>query len=210
MERKLDEAYASTKSVDAKVDHLKSLNKHFLLPSFGGKKAARKEEEFRRNQENKEFSSRSAAIRDKEWEVRNERVRGYQSSSASGSNAGSNGRGASSANRSFYSTPDGLDRDEQEEEIDDNLGQISSGISRLKMMGLAMSTELDSHQDQIKRINTRTEDAQVNVKKLNGKVDSIMDKKKPGWFSSRTPKASAPEPAPISERYEQGGRRSRN
>jgi synaptosomal-associated protein 29 len=53
--------------------------------------------------------------------------------------------------RSFYSTPEGLERDDLEDEIDGNLGQISSGLSRLKMMGLAMNEEMDSQQDQLKR-----------------------------------------------------------
>jgi hypothetical protein len=40
MERKLDETSVNAKNVDAKVDHLKSLNKWFFLPSFGGGKVS--------------------------------------------------------------------------------------------------------------------------------------------------------------------------
>jgi hypothetical protein len=44
-----------------------------------------------------------------------------------------------------YSTPEGLERDEQEEDIDSNLGHISSGLTRLKMMSYAMNDELDRY-----------------------------------------------------------------
>lgn len=176
MEHRLDEASSNANNVDAKVDHLKSLNKAFFLPTFGAKKAARKEEEFRRQQEEKNYgNSKESRQREKQWNGRNERLarndeRIHQ---------------AGQGQRSFYSTPDGLGRDQDEEEIDSNLGQISSGLSRLKMMGQAMSEELDSHGDQMQRINERTDFTRQKVDKLNGKVDQIVDKKKPGWFSRK-------------------------
>lgn len=177
MERKLDEASANAKNVEAKVDHLKSLNKYFFLPSFGGGKAARREEEFKRQQEEQSFQSKTARQRDEHWNSRNERVakreERFQHSNSGG--------------RSFYSTPEGLERDDTENEIDNNLGQISSGLSRLKMMGLAMNEEMDSQQDQLRRINDRTDATKTKVDKLNGKVDQIVDKKQ-GWLSRKMTK----------------------
>lgn len=163
MERKLDEAAANAKNVDAKVDHLKSLNRFFFLPSFGAKKAARKEEEFKKQQESMVFSSKLAKERDLEWKGRDERI-------ARGDGIGNV---TMATQKTWMTTPEGVERDEVEEEIDANLGHISTGLSRLKMMGAAMSVELDSHQGQIRRIEERTEVTRSRVDRLNGKVDRI-------------------------------------
>jgi uncharacterized phage infection (PIP) family protein YhgE len=79
---------------------------------------------------------------------------------------------------SFNSTPSGLRRDEHEQEIDDNLGQISSGLARLKMMGLAMNDELDSQKDQIRRIQDGTDSTRDKVGQLNRKMDGLAKGKK--------------------------------
>lgn len=167
MEKKLDEASVSAKNADAKVDHLKSLNKWFFLPSFGAGKAARREQEFRRQQESQNFETKQAKKREDHWTARNDRLAKSDERINDYSKAGP---------RSFNSTPLGLDRDNVELEIDDNLGQISSGLGRLKMMGLQMGEELKNQDDQLKRIDERAGFTQDKISRLNGKVDQIMDK----------------------------------
>lgn len=167
MERKLDEAHVNAKHVDAKVDHLKSLTKLFFLPSFGGKKAAKKEAEFKKQQEAKKFETKQARKTDDHWKSRNERL------ARNDERIDESGR---SGPRNFYSTPEGLDRDDTEQEIDDNLGQISSGLSRLKMMGLQMGEEIQHQDEQLKRIDERAGFTKDKLSKLNGKVDRIARK----------------------------------
>lgn len=152
MERKLDETGANVKSVDAKVDHLKSLSKHFFLPFFGGKKVDKKEEEFKKQQEAKKFDSKHSRKTDEHWDKRNDRL----------NDAGP---------RKFYSIPQGLER-----EIDNNLGQISTGLSRLRMIGLQMGEELQHHDEQIKRIDERAGFTRDKISKINSKVDKIARK----------------------------------
>ena len=104
--------------------------------------AQKREEEFRRQQSEQKFNSKSHKEREEQWKKRNDRLAGH---------GGRSDNYVASGNRNFYSTPEGLDRDATEEEIDNNLGQISSGLGRLKMMGLAMSEELESQDSQLKR-----------------------------------------------------------
>ncbi|KAJ3324927.1 hypothetical protein HDV06_005515 [Boothiomyces sp. JEL0866] len=167
MERRLDEANANAKSVDAKVDHLTSLNKWFFLPSFGAKKAAKKEEELRQQKEAEQFKSKFAKERDQEWNSRSERQARQQEQF-----------GRSNGPRSYYTTPDGLERDAQEEEIDSNLNQISSGLSRLKMMGMAMNDEMDSQDKQLRRLQQSTDNAQTKVNRLNNKMENLKDRRR--------------------------------
>ncbi|KAJ2998756.1 hypothetical protein HDV02_004103 [Globomyces sp. JEL0801] len=165
MEKRLDEANANAKTVEAKVDHLKSLKGYFFLPSFGAKKAKDKEEKFKAQKESEQFTSKSAKEREKQWEERNNRVQRRTESSQH-----------HQQNNRYYTTPDGLERDENEEEIDSNLGQISSGLSRLKSMGIAMGEEMESQDQQLRRINDRTDATRRHVDRLNNKVDNITDK----------------------------------
>lgn len=144
MERKLDETGVNVKSVDAKVDHLKSLSKHFFLPSFGRKKVDKKEEEFKKQQEAKKFDSKHSRKTDRLNEA---------------------------GPRKIYSIPQGL-----EGEIDNNLGQISTGLSRLRMIGLQMGEELQHNDEQMKRIDERAGFTRDEISKINSKVDKIARK----------------------------------
>jgi synaptosomal-associated protein 29 len=162
MERRMDEAGAGAKAADAKAKHLKSLNNFFFLPSFGAKKAAKREEELKRQKETQQFDNKYARERDAEWSKRSNRdVSSFEAPS-----------------RQYRTTPDGLERDEHEEEIDSNVSQISSGLSRLKAMGMAMNEELDVHSRQLDRLQQRTEYTRGRVDRLNSKVDQIVDKKR--------------------------------
>ena len=75
-------------------------------------------------------------------------------------------------------TPEGLERDDTEVEINSNINEIHSGLSRLKMMGIAMNQEMDLQSDQLKRIDARTNYTRGKVDKLNRKVDQIVERKR--------------------------------
>jgi len=138
MERKLDETGVNVKSVDAKVDYLKSLSKHFFLPSFGRKKVDKKE------QEAKKFDSKHSRKTDRLNEA---------------------------GPRKIYSIPQGL-----EGEIDNNLGQISTGLSRLRMIGLQMGEELQHNDEQMKRMDEGAGFTRDKISKINSKMDKIARK----------------------------------
>jgi chromosome segregation ATPase len=163
IERRLDEAGVAAKAADAKASHLQSLNKLFFLPSFGGAKAKKREEEMKRQQESQEFENKYAKDRDRQWSQRQERIQG---------------RDFSVSRKEYYTTPDGLERDDTEREIDSNVSHISSGLSRLKMMGMAMNEELDVHSQQLNRLQERTEYTKGRVDRLNSRVDKLVDNKR--------------------------------
>jgi hypothetical protein len=165
MEKKLDEAGASAKTQVTKVDYLKSLNKYFFLPSFGGKKAKEAEELLNQKKETLDYGAKKhIKEREKQWEQRNQRVNRSNFENVN-------------HNQKNYTTPDGLEEDDTEIEINSNMNNISSGLSRLKMMGICMSDELDSQNGQMDRISKRSEKTAQNVSKLNRKVNQIVDKK---------------------------------
>jgi hypothetical protein len=166
MEQRLDEAGAAAKAADAKASHLKSLNKFFFLPTFGAGKAKKREEEFKKQQESQEFDNKYAKERDAQWSRRNDRVKQQDFGQEK------------YQRRDYYTTPDGLERDDTEKEIDSNISQISSGLSRLKTMGMAMNQELDGHSEQLNRLHSRTEYTRGRVDRLNNKVDKLVDNKR--------------------------------
>ncbi|KAI8927218.1 hypothetical protein BC831DRAFT_453218 [Entophlyctis helioformis] len=204
IERRLDRTEHQAKVSDAKADYLKAVNRFFMIPAFGAGKAKRKEEELKKQEEADKFSGRSARERESEWDARNRRQDDYRSrydAHAGGSNdslnsrydqsrsddrsrsrsAGPNhhagGRSGNSYDR-MYTTPHGIDRDDVEEEIDSNLNEISSGLSRLKMMGTAMNEELGFQRGQMSRIADRTDSTRDRVEILNRKVENVSGKRR--------------------------------
>ncbi|KAJ3023272.1 Protein transport protein S9 plasma membrane t-SNARE [Thoreauomyces humboldtii] len=151
---RLESAQSHAKVSDAKADHLKSLNKYFFLPSFGGKKAKRREDRVlaeTTNQAPPEPETEAAPYRS-----------AYADSQY--------GRGQSGGH---YSTPANIKRDATEEEIDSNIDQISSGLSRLKMMSSAMNASLDAHNAQIRTISGRADTTSEYMRNTTRKVNDI-------------------------------------
>ena len=170
MEKRLDDTDNVAKVNQTKVDSLKSMNRFFFLPTFGAKKKAeRAEEKYRREQEEQKIHGKHGKERESQWQSRNERLQSYNDRMDRSS-------GSMRSQDRYYTTPQGLDRDEHEEEIDDNLNQISGGLSRLKMMGMAMNDELDSQSNQLGRISDRTSSARDNVNRLNQKMTYFTKK----------------------------------
>lgn len=137
----LETARGTAKVNATKVDALKSLSRFFMIPAFGVKKSERAEERFVEEQ------------RMKAQQQKNSQYDGGFAERSHSSQQSSRSRGGGAAKH--YSTPLGVDRDENEREIDGNLNHISSGLSRLKMMSNAMSEEIDKQNVQIDDVYER-------------------------------------------------------
>ncbi|KAH6575974.1 hypothetical protein BASA62_001683 [Batrachochytrium salamandrivorans] len=156
IECRIDVAENQAKVNDAKVDHLKAVNRFFMLPSFGKGKAKRREAKLKKQEEEGKPTSKHAP--------------GHTTASGAAQNGSRYDR--------IYTTPQGVDRDDVEEELDSNLNDISSGLSRLKMMGQAMNSELDSQTKQLNRIHDRTDSSRDYMGRLNNKMDHFAPKGK--------------------------------
>jgi hypothetical protein len=166
IEKKLDKTTAAAKAQESQVSYLKSLNKYFFLPAFGGNKAERKEAELQKKIEAEDFGNKKhIREREKDWNKRNERLQ-----------KGDQLHGVI-PQRNHFTTPDGVEQDDVENEINDNVNNISAGISRLKMMGIAMNDELESQSRQMSRISQRSENASDKISKLNRSVGKMVERK---------------------------------
>ncbi|KAJ3095580.1 hypothetical protein HDU97_006783, partial [Phlyctochytrium planicorne] len=184
IESKLETAEHKAKISEAKTAELKSLNRFFMIPAFGRKKAQKMEERYK--QEEEEAAAREAERKGRVQEVLDSNGNyGYHSKfDDDGRRKDGKGRrddrdqpGDHWNHGKSYTTPEGLERDEVEEEIDQNLDQISSGLARLKMMGRTMNSELDHQSTHINRITDRTDSVRDRVDRVNDKVSKITRKK---------------------------------
>ena len=166
IEKRLELAEQHAKISEAKSDRLKSLNRFFMIPAFGSKAAKRKEEALTRRLEERKEAEMTKALREQDERERlsNRHHHAIQGPSRSSS---------SLSHSKIYSTPNGLERDETEEEIDSNLHQISSGLNRLKMMSQSMNSELIRHDHQLENIQDKTDVNRSKVRDLNRKMESI-------------------------------------
>lgn len=62
---------------------------------------------------------------------------------------------------------------EKEDEIDNNLDEISQSLSRLKMMGLAMGEEIQESSAQIKRLDEKSSKIQDKVRRADVKLSRM-------------------------------------
>jgi hypothetical protein len=150
-EKKIGITDAQLKVSQAKVDHLKAVNRCFLIPTCSGGAKRRKEKYAKQVQLQKAIDLREGT------------AQSMDPSSYRGKKT------------TFNTTPEGLERDQTEEEIDSNLGQISSGVSALKMMSNAMSAEMDKQNAQIQRIDNHADESRARLKKINADVRGIID-----------------------------------
>ncbi len=159
VEKRLDIADQHIKASDAKADQIKSLNRFFMLPSFGGKKVKKREEKLKKEQAeiDAKFNERN-----QEHLQQTERMRELATS-----------RGESSRGRN-YTTPQGLQRCEVEQEIDSNLDEISSGLARIRMMGQSMNQELSNQNHHIARVYEKTSTTDERLGRTNHKLNKIV------------------------------------
>jgi hypothetical protein len=171
IENKLDSAGTKVKlsgtvyclTLDAKADQLKSLNRFFLLPSFGGKKVQKREEQVRKEQAKIEAEQEERMKRDQQ------RQQGIR-------NVANHSNFTHSYGSKSYTTPEGIVRDDVEEELDSNLDHISKGLSRIKMMSQTMNSELAAQGSQIDRIYEKTATVDERVKNTTSKINSLLKK----------------------------------
>ncbi|KAI9339940.1 hypothetical protein BDR26DRAFT_861854 [Obelidium mucronatum] len=205
IEHRLDAADSHAKISEAKAGELKALNRWFFLPTFGAsKKAASAEEKYkaemaeneRRDAERRENvrngggyysgsgGGSSRDVRGERGDRDRDRDRGdrdYRNGGGSGTGRNGGGRSGGGGGGGYgnsYSTPDGLDRDELEEEIDSNLDEVSSALQRLKMMGQTMGQEIESQTSHIRGINDKTDMVRDRVDKVNRDISKINGKPK--------------------------------
>ncbi|KAJ3238992.1 Protein transport protein S9 plasma membrane t-SNARE [Chytriomyces hyalinus] len=200
IEHRLDSADSHAKISEAKAGELKALNRWFFLPTFGAsKKAAALEEKHKkemteaesRHEARKEsarngggyYSGRSGASSESDLS-RGGRSGGDSRGARGGGGDGGNvrgGYGGSSGGGKSYSTPDGLERDSLEEEIDNNLDEMSAGLARLRMMGQTMGSEIESQTGHIRQISDRTDQVRDRVDKVHRDISKFSgDNKKRG------------------------------
>ncbi|KAJ3412719.1 Protein transport protein S9 plasma membrane t-SNARE [Chytridiales sp. JEL 0842] len=195
IEHRLDVADQHVKVSEAKTRELHSLNRFFMLPNFAGKRTAKVEEKARLDME--EAERREAERKAKVQQVLDSRgENGYYGSyddDTSSSSSKSKKKDKKDKNAPYdpwanrgphYTTPDGLERDEKEVEIDKNLDDISGGLARLKMMGMTMQGEINSQNSHISRIDDKTSMVRDRVDGLNKNLDKISGKKK-GFFGRK-------------------------
>ncbi|KAJ3113288.1 hypothetical protein HK100_002039 [Physocladia obscura] len=146
----LDTAAAHATIADAKADQLKAANRFFLVPI---KPAVQRADRIEAEQR---------AVLDK--------LPGnspYSSSSNSSSASYSPATGQSR----FYTTPDGLERDNVEEEIDETLDEMALGIGRISQMARQMNSELGAQKSLIADIHDKTivtnEKVALTTQKIN-------------------------------------------
>ncbi|KAJ3165739.1 Protein transport protein S9 plasma membrane t-SNARE [Geranomyces variabilis] len=161
-EGRLESAQSHVKVSDAKADHLKSLNRFFMIPSFGSGKAKRREALAKQEQREREARDEERRLDDHNRMARAERLQDIQD------------RDYSNRGTGMYTTPDGLERDDTEVEIDRNLDQLSSGLAKLKMMGQMMNTELDAQTGQVNRIMDRSDSTNERLNVTTNKVQRML------------------------------------
>ncbi|KAJ3151880.1 Protein transport protein S9 plasma membrane t-SNARE [Geranomyces michiganensis] len=161
-EGRLESAQSHVKVSDAKADHLKSLNRFFMLPSFGSGKAKRREALAKQEQRDREARDEERRLDDQNRSARSGRLQEIQERDFGAGRAG------------MYTTPDGLERDDTEVEIDRNLDQLSSGLAKLKMMGQMMNTELDAQTGQVNRIMDRSDATNERLHVTTNKVQRML------------------------------------
>ncbi|KAI8818622.1 uncharacterized protein EV422DRAFT_559589 [Fimicolochytrium jonesii] len=163
-EGRVESATSHVKVSSAKADHLKSLNRFFMMPSFGSGKAKKREALARKEAEERAANEDERLRGDRERSKRlgkMEQLQDHQSY-----------RGSS---KGTYTTAQDIERDEVEEEIDGNLDQLSSGLSRLKMIGQLMNEELSAQRGQVDRILDKSNVAQERLNVTTHKVQRLLD-----------------------------------
>ena len=64
--------------------------------------------------------------------------------------------------------------DEKENEIEENLDEISKVLGDLKVMGNDMNEELESQSTKIKKIQTTTEHTEAKMKRIDRKLNKFV------------------------------------
>ena len=165
-ERHLDVAKGHNQRAADKTDELKQLNKSIFRPvvtwNKDGKRAAQEAKVQARYEEERE--EREKAMMDiRDSQARIGQAQTYGRGRDGEELVGGSGRfktaeqlSSRKEQRKRYQFEATASDDEIEDELDDNLGEISEATKRLKALGLAMGSELDNQNARIDRIEGKT------------------------------------------------------
>lgn len=166
VERHLDVAKGLSQRAEDKTDELKQLNRSIFRPVITFNKDAQRAAQEARVQSryDDERDERERAMSDiRDTQNRLGRATAYGSRDDDGAGSGS-GRMMASAQldarkeqRKRFQFDATASDDEQEDELDDNLNEISDVTKRLRALGIAMREELDKQSGGIDRIVGKTD-----------------------------------------------------
>ncbi|XP_021963864.1 synaptosomal-associated protein 25 isoform X2 [Folsomia candida] len=66
--------------------------------------------------------------------------------------------------------------DAREDEMDDNMGQVSTMIGNLRNMAIDMGTEIEGQNQQVDRINLKAQSNETRIKLANDRANKILTK----------------------------------
>jgi len=173
-ERHLDVSKGHSVRADDRTDELKQLNRSIFRPviTFNkDKKRAAQEAKIqaRFDEEREEREKAMMDVRDTQNRLGRAQTYGRGDDEdtnelmGDGSGTGSRGRVKTQSELSIrkeqrkrYQFESNASDDEMEDELDDNLDEIGEATKRLKMLGMAMNTELDTQNKRIDTIDQKT------------------------------------------------------
>lgn len=186
----LDGAKGHTDRAGDNTSEIKQLNKSIFRPAITFNKQAKrdKQAELVQRRREEELADREEAMRD----VRDTQNRVGRAMTGRGGDGGDDeesiggvGRGQTKTvseqnirkeQRKRYQFEATASDDELEDELDDNLGEISDAAKRLKGLGLAMGQELDKQNVRIGRLETKTTRLDDKVTSTTERVCDITSK----------------------------------
>ncbi|KAI0778151.1 hypothetical protein BD413DRAFT_608807 [Trametes elegans] len=180
-ERHLDVSKAHSQRAADKTDELKQLNRSIFRPVITFNKDAKRAAQEAKIQAryDEERDERERAMRDiRDTQDRLGRAATYGVRDDEEGIGGGSGRFRTAAQlqtrkdqRARYQFEADEEDDQLEDELDDNLDEIMDVTKRLKALGTAMSSELDTQNDRITRITDKTDNLDrhifTNTQRLN-------------------------------------------
>jgi hypothetical protein len=182
-ERHLDVSKGHSQRADDKTDELKQLNKSIFRPVItfnkDSKRAAQEAKiQARYEQEREEREKAMMDIRDTQNRIGQAAT--YGRGNADEELLGNRSRfkttdekAARMEQRKRYQFESNASDDEIEDELDDNLGEISEATTRLKALAMAMGEETDNQIGRIKRIEDKTTDVDNRIFRNTERVSSF-------------------------------------
>ncbi|KAI0361662.1 hypothetical protein OH77DRAFT_1417933 [Trametes cingulata] len=182
-ERHLDVSKGHSLRAEDKTDELKQLNRSIFRPVItfnkDAKRAAQEAKIQARYEEERE--EREKAMRDiRETQDRLGRAATYGMRGDEEGIGGGSGRlrtqaelQARKSQRSRYQFEADEEDDQLEDELDDNLDEIMDVTKRLKALGTAMSSELDTQNDRITRITQKTDSLDNHIFRNTQRLNRI-------------------------------------
>ncbi|KAF2634684.1 hypothetical protein P280DRAFT_438517 [Massarina eburnea CBS 473.64] len=170
-ERNLDLASSQNRLAEEKARELKTLNRsmfavHVSNPFTSSSRAAEKDAKIlatHRSEREQRDATRKAA-----WESS-----ARQDEYSRANQAGSGGQKSTLADRAKYQFEADSDDDEMENEIDTNLDALHGAARRLNHLGRAMGSEVDTQNNHIGRIITKTENVDDQIAMNRARLDRI-------------------------------------